>query len=541
MENTRVEWHHIENGYTMKVRLYLNKSASKVVDNYFTALEKAANITLWELKLHNPDICRTGEDGTVWPNFSAMAKANWLNKLREQNELVAALPGSALSSSVGGLFLADMKKAWEKQGKLPVDAWFEKKNKKGKPALTFYGSKKSKESFFLQITAGKFEQDECGRIYVTLPKGLGKARIRGWYENITFGECGVSFFEYYKDNLGKALSCRISKNNVGEFYLTMQLQDVNRRFKVSESRVPVGLDVNVNTKYGVASSRGEIYENKRFRQNNKEKTDELHRRLSRRYGQANEIFRKDASEIRKHNKDLPYEERLPLPEPSKRYKKVALLLKKAALSEQRKRDLYQHEIAAKETGAASLIGIESLNVTHMLKDDNIASAISDAAFSSQLEKLSYKCKWGDVPIIKVGEYFPSSQICPTCGHEFTGDEKHSLSVRNWTCPECGSHWNTDEAAAEVIKQEAIKIHEHPELYTEIKKEPQKNSHEPIPDKALDKKHPDILIHYDKSMREAYKNPWIVIDKDGTILDDAQGYGFATAQKAKKCYRHKLYA
>lgn len=533
----KIEWHHIDNGYTMKVRLYLSKTAAKIVDRYFSGLEKAANMTLWELKNHNPQICREDESGTLWPNFNAMAKADWLNYLRSQNEIVAQVPGTALSSSVGGLFLTDIKKAWEKQGKLPVDAWFDKKTKKGKPALTFYGSRKSKTSFFLQINAGKFEQDDHERIYVTLPKDMGRARIRGWYENITFGECGVSFFEYYKDNANKALSCRISKNNIGEYYLTIVLQDVNRRFKVSDDREPVGIDVNVNVKYGVTSSRGELYKNKRFRENNQEILSELQRKLSRRYGPSNESFRNDVKSVRTTNKKLEYEEKKPLPSASNRYKKIDATIKKMSLKEQRRRDLYQHEIAAAEVGSASLIGIESLNVKDMLKDDNLSYKISDAAMSSQLGKIAYKSAWGNVPLIKVGEYFPSSHICPNCGHVFDGDEKFGLEVREWDCPDCGAHWNVDEAAAEVIKQEAIRINDDPDRYKKFDK-PAKEKKQ-YEDKPLDKKHPNILIHFDKGMKEAYKNPWIVIDKDGTILDDAQGYGFETAQKARKCYKYKI--
>ena len=531
----KTEYHHIENGYTMKVRIYPNKTAQAIIDGYFTALEKAANITLWELKQHNPMITRPDkkDESVLWPDFGKMAKKEWLDVLREKNELIANTPGGALSSSVGGLFLCDMKKAWEKQGKLPVDAWFDRKDKKGHNVLHFYGRNKKKSSYFLQIDAGKFVCDEAGRIYVTPTQALGRMRVRGWYENITFGDKGLSFFEYYDPH--KRLSCHISKNTIGEYYLTVVLQDVNRRYRVADKREPIGIDLNVTQETGVVSSGKRIYENRKFKQQVQSRDDELHRKLSRRYGIANAQYRDDCREVRRGNKNLPYEERKPLPEPSKRYKKADRLQKKLSLKIQRRRDYYQHQIAATEVSNVSLVGVESLNVKGMLRNNNLSSSLSDAAFSSQIEKIRYKSAWADIPVIEVGKWFPSSHVCPDCGHKFDGDEKFGLEVREWKCPDCGSVWGRDEAAAENIKREAIRIFENPDdfLPGETKKEKK------IPkDKILDKNHPDILIHYDENMRNEYKNPYVVINTDGEILDDAQGYGYDTAQKAQKAYRHK---
>ncbi len=334
------------------------------------------------------------------------------------------------------------------------------------------------------------------------------------------------------------MSCRISKNNIGEYYLTITLQDVNRRFKVADDRQPIGIDVNVSEETGVVSSRNKFYKNKKFKKNSRDLEGELHRRMSRRYGVSNEKFREECKAVRRSNKNKAYEERTPLPSPSKRYQKADLALKKLSLKTQRQRDYYQHEISATEVGASSIVGIESLNVSGMMKNDNLSYSLADAAMSSQLNKISYKCKWANVPVMQVGQWFPSSHKCPDCGHLFDGDEKFGLAVREWTCPDCGSTWNRDLAAAENIKQEALQMQAHPEFYVEEPKTEKKKS-KVKSDRVLDKEHPDILIRYDSKMKEDYKNPWIVVDLNGNILDDAQGYGFDTAQKAQKCYKYKL--
>lgn len=536
----KIEYKHIPQGYTMKVRMYPTKKASEIIDSYFLALEKAANITLWELKQHNPEICKStkNDSETLWPNFGNMAKASWLNYLRSINHSIANLPGSALSSSVGGLFLCDMQRAWEMQGKLPIDDWFDKRDEKGHRVLKFYGQGKKKSSYFLQINAGKFERDEQDRIYVTLPKDLGRARLRGWYENITFGEHMLSFFEYYSDNPKKALSCRISKNSIGEYYLTIQLQDVNRRYKVHDNREPVGIDVNLTKETGVVSTSNGCYENKKFKAQVEARDIELHRRMSRRYGISNDDYRNDLKVIQKMNKKLLYEDRKPLPSPSKRYQKADMEQKRLSLKVARRREYYQHQISANEVGSATLIGIESLSVKNMMQNNNLSKSLSDAAFYSQLQKLRYKGAWADIPVIEVGEFFASSHICPTCGHKFEGDEKFGLEVREWTCPDCHTIWNRDEAAAENIKREALEIQTHPEKYVAEKKKDKPKKPRVRKDKILDKNNPNIIIHFEQTMIDNYKNPWVVQDIDGNILDNAQGYGYNTAQKAQKAYKYK---
>ena len=39
------------------------------------------------------------------------------------------------------------------------------------------------------------------------------------------------------------------------------------------------------------------------------------------------------------------------------------------------------------------------------------------------------------------------------------------------------------------------------------------------------------------MKEAYKNPFVLVDKDGNVIDDAQGYGFTKAADARKYWNN----
>ena len=284
--------------YSLKVRIYPNRAQKEIFSTYFLALEKAANMTLYALHEHDEAIC-TEKEGVFWPDFYAMAKKDWLDRLREENDLVRKLPGSALSSQLGGLFLSDIKKTWEKQGRLPIDAWFERVNKKGKRVLHYYKGAKKKNSYFTQIRANKFVLQD-GRIYVTPSKKIGRIRIRGWNDTLGFGDDGnFSFFDYYAGFPEKALSCRISKNNVDEWYLSVTLSDVWRRFTDDPAKADIGIDLNLSGDHGVVSTANGSYENPYFKKHALAELAELQRRTSRRYGPSNGEYRKDLSKARR--------------------------------------------------------------------------------------------------------------------------------------------------------------------------------------------------------------------------------------------------
>lgn len=55
-------------------------------------------------------------------------------------------------------------------------------------------------------------------------------------------------------------------------------------------------------------------------------------------------------------------------------------------------------------------------------------------------------------ILVADRWYPSSKTCSTCGHKL---DDLSLSVRKWTCPECGSVHDRDVNAAMNLKNLAV--------------------------------------------------------------------------------------
>ena len=91
--------------------------------------------------------------------------------------------------------------------------------------------------------------------------------------------------------------------------------------------------------------------------------------------------------------------------------------------------------------------VEGLNVAGMLKNHRLAKHIADASFAEVFRQLEYKAKWFGRDFIELGQFFPSSKLCNNCGHLLL---ELPLSVREWTCPQCGSKHDRDGNAATVI-------------------------------------------------------------------------------------------
>lgn len=89
----------------------------------------------------------------------------------------------------------------------------------------------------------------------------------------------------------------------------------------------------------------------------------------------------------------------------------------------------------------------------MLRNHKLAKSISDVSWSAFVSKLEYKAKWYDKAIVKIGRWFPSSQICSNCGHR---DGKKTLEMRNWTCPVCQEQHDRDINASKNILAEGLR-------------------------------------------------------------------------------------
>ena len=106
------------------------------------------------------------------------------------------------------------------------------------------------------------------------------------------------------------------------------------------------------------------------------------------------------------------------------------------------------------------IGIEDISVKAMAKRKkggkfSFGKSVADNGWNMFTNILEYKLAWQGKQLVKIGKWYPSSQLCHVCG--FQNDATKDVSVREWDCPKCGSHHNRDKNAAINIREEARRI------------------------------------------------------------------------------------
>jgi putative transposase len=111
-----------------------------------------------------------------------------------------------------------------------------------------------------------------------------------------------------------------------------------------------------------------------------------------------------------------------------------------------------HQLTTSLTRRFHTIGIEDLNVKGMMQNRHLSRHIADMGFFEFRRQLSYKAAMRGGQIVAVGRFFPSSKLCSACGMKL---EEMPLSVREWTCPACGTYHDRDVNAAINLKNYAV--------------------------------------------------------------------------------------
>ena len=140
---------------------------------------------------------------------------------------------------------------------------------------------------------------------------------------------------------------------------------------------------------------------------------------------------------------------------SNNYKKIENKINKLYDKCNNVRNDFLHKLSTSIINENQVIVVEDLNVKEMFQNKNIAKVLGDISISKFINMLEYKARWYGRKLIKVGRYYPSSQLCNNCGYQ--NKKIKDYSIRSWQCPKCDSIHDRDYNAANNILDKGIEL------------------------------------------------------------------------------------
>lgn len=226
-------------------------------------------------------------------------------------------------------------------------------------------------------------------------------------------------------NTNKIKQVTFKRDKCGDYWATCLIEIPDVETLPSNNR-SVGIDLGI--KDLVITSEGVVYENKKYFTNTQKKLKRIQRKISKtkKGGKNREKLRKKIA---------------------KTYRKIT-----------RQREHYYHSISNDLIRENQTIVLETLKIKNMVKNRNLAKAISDASWGTLIKMLEYKAKWYGRNIIKIDTFYPSSKTCSNCGNV---KKELKLSERTYKCECCGFSIDRDLNASINIRNAGLKIPEVP--------------------------------------------------------------------------------
>lgn len=317
-----------------------------------------------------------------------------LPRLKEENEWLKEVPSQALQQSIIDL------------GKAFSNKW---NGHNGWPVLHRKGNN---ESFRIPVSC----KIDYSRYRVSIPK-LGSVKF---YRDKTIDQSRIHSFT-------------VSRTTTDRYYISI-LYEAPDRVPLNNGQA-VGIDVGVKS-FAVCSD-GVVFENQKHYQSELRHLRVLQRTMARRYDKSKDIYDENGRKIGERE-----------PQSKNWYKAKAAVAKCHERIRNQRRD-YLNKVSSQLASQYSIVCVESLNVKGMVRNRHLSRAISDCGWTLFKEMLRYKCD----AVIEIDRWFASSQTCGNCGYK--NAEVKNLNVREWTCPECGTHHDRDGNAAENILREGL--------------------------------------------------------------------------------------
>ena len=237
------------------------------------------------------------------------------------------------------------------------------------------------------------------------------------------------------DDNWRIKSATVSMNRSNEYYISIlfEYEDVPVRLASKQSSLAIGLDYKSDGFY--ADSNGKIGSNHHYFRESEKQLARAQRKLSRRKGS-----RKNEHKSHNYMKQLARVNRI--------HRRIA---------NQRLDNL--HKTSAMLAKQYDIVCVEDLNMKSLSnKGFGNGKSTMDNGYGMFLVMLEYKLKQKGGYLVKVGKWYPSSQLCSVCGkkHPEMKIVKHNRKQEYLIC-DCGNRMQRDLNAAKNILNEGLRI------------------------------------------------------------------------------------
>jgi putative transposase len=257
--------------------------------------------------------------------------------------------------------------------------------------------------------------------------------------HIKLPKLGSMRFAYRTGLTGKIKNATIQLSATGKYYAVLLID--TELEPLTKTGAIVGIDMGLADL--MITSDGVKHPTIRFDKQLAKKKHYWEKRLARRRALA--------------QKEIAWDKHLKIENPRtlddfKNYNKAKLMVAKYNELITNKRNDYLHMLSKRLVEQYDVIKIEDLKTKNLLHNHNLARAIANQSWRTLRSMFEYKCAWYGKQLMIVSPY-KTSQICSNCGYD---DGKHTLDIRQWTCPNCDvTHDRDINAAINIMNAESV--------------------------------------------------------------------------------------
>ena len=221
---------------------------------------------------------------------------------------------------------------------------------------------------------------------------------------------------------GSIRTVTITKNCAEQYYASVMFEDGKELPKPNTEGRAIGLDLGLT--HFCITSNSQKFDNPRWLNSHERNLKVKQQQLSRKQKGSNNKNKSRLKVAKVHNKIS------------------------------RCREDFHHKLSRRIVNENQVIVLENLVVKNMVKNHNLAKAISQVGWGQFCTMLKYKAEQFGKIYLEVDRFFPSSKTCHVCLNQVGS---LSLDVRQWTCSSCNTTHDRDINAAISLREEGLRI------------------------------------------------------------------------------------